>query len=547
MRIALAQTNPVIGDIQGNSAKIIDRISEARSAGASLVVFPELSVMGYPPRDLLLKPRFIQANVDAVSQIADSCRGIAALIGYVEENTDKVGRQLRNAAAYCANGAVQEVRYKSLLPTYDVFDEQRYFEPGPEVAVVQHDGVSLGVSICEDLWTDEHLIGRRLYHSDPIGQLSAAGAQCIINISASPFWQDKHSVRVQLISRQAKRCKLPVVFVNQVGGNDELIFDGASAVFDDQGRIVAQAKAFEQDLLIVDLPSKEGGRIEPYPDGMAALHDALVLGTRDYVQKCGFKEVVVGLSGGIDSAVTSAIAAAALGPEAVTGVSMPSRYSSDHSRIDASDLAENLNIQFKIIPIGEIHESYENTLQPHFVGLPTDITEENLQARIRGALLMALSNKFGSLLLTTGNKSELAVGYCTLYGDMCGGLAVISDVPKTMVYQLSEYINERAGREMIPQSTITKVPSAELRPDQTDQDSLPPYDMLDAILEQYIAEEKGIDDIIAAGFDPEIVQRVIRLVDLNEYKRKQAAMGLKVTSRAFGVGRRMPVAAHFRY
>ncbi|MHC4796395.1 MAG: NAD+ synthase, partial [Planctomycetota bacterium] len=366
------------------------------------------------------------------------------------------------------------------------------------------------------------------------------------NISASPFWQHKYPFRVKLFGKQARQYKLPLVFVNQVGGNDELIFDGASSVFNADGEPIAQAKAFEEDLLIVDLLSLSG-RCESYPADVAAIHDALVLGTRDYVRKCGFKEVVMGLSGGIDSAVTAALAVASLGCDSVTGVAMPSRYSSEHSRTDAEVLAKNLGIAFKIIPIGEIHESFENTLHPHFTGLDADITEENIQARNRGALLMALSNKFGWLLLTTGNKSELAVGYCTLYGDMCGGLAVISDVPKTMVYKLAEYINQRAGREVIPPSTITKPPSAELRPDQTDQDSLPPYDILDEILEMYITGEKSVDEIIAAGFDSETVQEVIRLVDLNEYKRNQAAQGLKVTSRAFGIGRRMPIAARFRY
>jgi len=547
MKIALAQINPIVGDVVGNSDKIIDCISRARQAGAALVAFPELSVTGYPPRDLLLKPRFVRANIEATYRIAESCVGIAALIGFVESNTEQVGRRLRNAAAFCTNGQVREVRYKSLLPTYDVFDEQRYFEPGPEVALVKPGGVPIGVSICEDLWNDEQLIGRQIYRRDPIGQLAGAGAKLLVNMSASPFSQDKHSFRLRLFARQAKKHRLPILFVNQVGGNDELIFDGASTVFDADGNVKAQAKAFDEDLLIVDMDAGGAGRTQVYPSGTAAVHDALVLGTRDYVRKCGFEHVLLGLSGGIDSAVTASIAVAALGPGAVTGVAMPSRYSSDHSKSDAEVLAANLGIDFKMIPIAPMHESFETHLQPHFGGRPPDVTEENIQARVRGNLLMALSNKFGWLLLTTGNKSELAVGYCTLYGDMCGGLAVISDVPKTMVYTLAKHINERAGKEIIPRSTITKPPSAELKPDQTDQDSLPPYDVLDGILEQYIHDEKSGEEIIAAGFDPETVQRVIRLVDLNEYKRKQAALGLKVTSRAFGVGRRMPIAARFRY
>lgn len=547
MRVALAQINPVIGDVIGNTEKIIARIDEARNQGASLVVFPELAVAGYPPWDLLLKPRFVQANVEAVRRIAEHCRGIAALVGFVEPNADPVGRSLRNAAAYCADGQVQAVRYKSLLPTYDVFDEQRYFEPGPEVALIDHAGRPVGVSICEDLWNDEQLIGRRIYRADPVGQLAAGGAKFMVNLSSSPFTMDKHPFRVKLFGNQARRHGLPIVFVNQMGGNDELVFDGASCVFDAQGNLVAQAKAFEEDLLVVDLDNPAGARREPYPERVASVYDALALGTRDYVLKCGFKHVVLGLSGGIDSAVTAAIAAAGLGKDAVTGVSMPSRFSSEHSRTDAEAAARNLGIDFRLIPIKSMHDSIESHLQPQFAGKPRDVTEENLQARLRGVLLMALSNKFGWLVLTTGNKSEIAVGYCTLYGDMCGGLAVIGDVPKTLVYAVARHINERAGREIIPENTIVKPPSAELRPNQTDQDSLPPYELLDAIIEQYITQEKSMDEIIAAGFDAETVRKTIRLVDTSEYKRKQAAPVLKVTTRAFGIGRRMPIAARFRY
>ncbi len=547
MKLALAQINPVVGDITGNTDKILQSDEQARSANAALVIFPELSVMGYPPRDLLLKPRFVESNMRAVQRIAAACTGIAALVGFVEPNHDAVGRRLRNAVAYCADGRVQQVRYKSLLPTYDVFDEQRYFEPGPDIALIEHAGQPIGVSICEDLWNDEQLIGRRIYHRDPITMLAEAGAKLMINISASPFERNKQPFRMRLFAGHAQKHGVPLVFVNQVGGNDELIFDGSSTVFDADGQIIAQAAPFKEDLLIVDLDRRPAGRIEPYPSEIAAVHEALVLGTRDYVHKCGFKKIVLGLSGGIDSAVTAALAVAALGAENVTGVAMPSRYSSEHSKSDARDLADNLGITFKTVPIGPMHEIFDEHLRPHFEGLPPDITEENIQARIRGNILMSLSNKFGSLLLTTGNKSELGVGYCTLYGDLAGGLAVISDVPKTLVYKLANYINEQAGRELIPQNTITKPPSAELRPDQTDQDSLPPYDLLDAILEQYVNEEKSQDEIIAAGFEADAVKKVIRLVDTSEYKRKQAAQGLKVTSRAFGVGRRMPIAARLRY
>ncbi len=504
-------------------------------------------MVGYPPRDLLLKPRFVQANVEAVRRIAETCVGIAALVGFVEPNTEPVGRMLRNAAAFCADGKIQSVHHKSLLPTYDVFDERRYFEPGPDVALVRHGGVEIGVSICEDLWNDEQVVGRRIYTRDPVGQIAAGGARLLINMSASPFVRDKHPFRVRLFGNQARKHRLPILFVNQVGGNDELVFDGASAAINAGGQVVAQAKAFEEDLLRVDLGAPADNRIEPYPESLASVHDALVLGTRDYVRKCGFKRVLLGLSGGVDSAVTAAIATAALGSEAVTGVAMPSRYSSDHSRSDAEVLARNLGIDFRTIPIGPIHEVMEAYLKPHFAGRPTDIAEENIQARIRGVLLMALSNKFGWLLLTTGNKSEIAVGYCTLYGDMCGGLAVIADVPKMMVYALARHINERAGREIVPSGTLTKPPSAELRPDQTDQDSLPPYEVLDEIVERYVTEEQSAEEIVAAGLEAETVRKVVRLVDLSEYKRKQAALGLKVTTRAFGVGRRMPIAARFRY
>ncbi len=605
MKIALAQTNPVVGDVIGNTEKIIERMAAARAEGAALVLFPELSVVGYPPRDLVLKPRFVKANVEAVHRIAERCIGIAAIVGFVDVNTDAVGRRLRNAAALCRDGRM-EVRYKSLLPTYDVFDEHRYFEPGPEVALVEHAGKRIGISICEDLWDDEQLVGRRLYHSDPIGQIARAGADFLVNISASPFTMGKHEYREKLFGNQARKHGLPIVFCNQVGGNDDLVFDGGSAVFDARGRVVAQAKAFEEDLLVVDLagietrgqrgevergevgaggsttgstgetpvphpytgetpvphpqtggmPVPQGAAAPPpgrdarrysYPTGMAALHDALVLGTRDYVRKCGFKRVVLGLSGGIDSAVTAAIAAAGLGPESVVGVAMPSRYSSEHSKSDAAVLARNLGIEFRIIPIGPMHDVFETQLGQSPGEPLSDLANQNLQARIRGCTLMALSNHFGWLLLTTGNKSELAVGYTTLYGDMCGGLAVISDVPKTLVYPLARYINERAGREMIPEGSLTKAPSAELRPDQTDQDTLPPYDLLDAIVERYVNQEQSTDEIIAAGFDAQVVQKVIRWIDLNEYKRKQMPPGLKVTSRAFGVGRRMPIAARFRY
>jgi NAD+ synthetase len=548
MILALAQTNPLIGDITGNSRMIRAFIDRARAAGADLVVFPELAISGYPPKDLLLKPGFVNDNAAAVEQLAlHTVGGPAVLVGFVRRNDRPVGRSVRNAVALLQDGRLVDEFYKSLLPTYDVFDEHRYFEPADRAKTVdltlKNKCIRIGVTICEDLWNDKRVIERQLYHRNPMEELTTAGAELIVNPSASPFVMDKHTFRERLLCSQAAAGRLPVAFVNQVGGNDELVFDGDSCLCSAQGQVLARAKAFEEDLLVVDLDDLGKARREQYPDAVASVWDALVLGTRDYVQKCGFKEVVLGLSGGIDSAVTACLAVQALAPERVHGVAMPSRYSSDHSIDDAKTLADNLGIHFELISIKEMHQVLEERLTPFFAGRPPDTTEENIQARIRGNVLMALSNKFGWLLLTTGNKSELAVGYCTLYGDMCGGLAVISDVPKTMVYQLARHCNARAGREIIPDSTLTKVPSAELKPDQHDQQTLPDYDTLDAILHHYIEQEESAEDIIAHGFDQAVVRDVTRKVDLNEYKRKQAATGLKVTSRAFGVGRRMPIAA----
>jgi NAD+ synthase (glutamine-hydrolysing) len=553
MRIALAQTNPTVGDIAGNCRKAVEFIDQARKQGAQLVVFPELSVIGYPPKDLLLKPQFVEDNLRGLQSIADRVRGIDAVVGYADKNTDPVGRPLHNAVALLRDGAVVSRHFKTLLPTYDVFDESRYFEPGPineSENLVGLGKVVGGLSICEDLWNDERLITRRLYHRNPIADLCHAGAQLMINTSASPFVVGKHEFRIKLFSSQVRQYGQPLVYVNQVGGNDELVFDGNSVVIDSTGNVIAQAKDFEEDLMIVDVPITPGERQGSGPMhqssvGIESIYHALILGLRDYVRKCGFKTTVVGLSGGIDSALTAALAVGALGKDKVVGVAMPSRFSSDHSVADAKALAENLDIEFHIVPIQEVHQAYERTLAPAFKDNAADVTEENLQARVRGALLMAFSNKFNHLLLTTGNKSEIAVGYCTLYGDMCGGLAVISDVPKTTVWQLSKWINEHAGKPIIPQRSIEKVPSAELRPNQTDQDSLPPYDVLDAIMYRYVEEDKGAGEIIGEGFDAATVNRVIRLIDRSEYKRRQAAPGLKVTSRAFGFGRRMPIAQNY--
>jgi NAD+ synthetase len=545
MKIALLQTNPTVGDIAGNTGRVLQGLAQAAQAGAQLAVFPEQTLIGYPAKDLLLRREIIDQNLAAVEHIATHVHGIAVLLGYAERNTAAFGRPLFNAAALLHKGRVLARWHKRLLPTYDVFDEVRYFEPGGSQPVVELAGVKLGVTICEDMWSREEMLGQPLYACDPIRDLVVAGAQVVFNISASPYFLGKHAVRVGLMTEHATRNQVPILFVNQVGGNDELIFDGSSSAVDTQGHLVGQARALAEDMLRVDLPDLSATRVEPQPVGPASLHDALVLGLRDYVRKCGFRAAVLGLSGGVDSAVVAAIATAALGPENVHGVAMPSRYSSGDSLTDARALAENLGIQFSVIEIESMHAAFEHTLQPHFGGRPPDVTEENIQARVRGAILMALSNKFGSLLLTTGNKSELAVGYCTLYGDMAGGLAVISDVPKTMVYELAGQINERAGRPLIPARTLTRPPSAELRPNQTDQDTLPPYDILDAILERYEVRLESAEEIVAAGFERGIVADVLRKIRASEYKRQQAAPGLKVTSRAFGFGRRMPIAARY--
>ena len=576
MRIALAQINPTVGDIAHNTRKILEFIHRAQGQAADLVVFPELSIPGYPPKDLLLKEQFVNDNLRALGLIASRVQGIDVVVGYAERNTQPIGRPLHNAVALLRDGRIVSKHFKTLLPTYDVFDESRYFEPGPVSEtgnLVRIKDRIAGLTVCEDLWNDEKMIPRRLYHQNPIAKLHAAGAEVLLNCSASPFVEDKHPFRLELFSSQVKQFKQPLIYVNQIGGNDELVFDGNSCAFDAEGNLIAQAKDFEEDLVFVDLPQTNiehrtsntehrsaaslatgNWQLATPSLGIESIYKALVLGLRDYVRKCSFKSVVLGLSGGIDSAVTAALAAAALGPDKVTGVAMPSRFSSDHSISDAEILARNLGIAFHIVPIKDVHDGYEKTLSPIFTQssvrspqspLGDDITEQNIQARIRGGLLMAFSNRFNHLLLTTGNKSELAVGYCTLYGDMCGGLAVISDVLKTTVYRLAEFINQQAGHDLIPRNSITKPPSAELRPNQTDQDSLPAYDVLDAILFRYIEEEKGAAEIIAEGFDPATVMRIVKLTDRSEYKRRQAAPGLKVSTRAFGFGRRMPIAQNY--
>lgn len=562
MKIALAQINPIVGDIEHNAALIERDIERAVAGGAELVVFPELSIIGYPPRDLLLKPDVIDACVEAVQRIAKKCVNIAAIIGYPCPADAASGRPLYNAAAFCRDGQLCHRHVKSLLPTYDVFDEQRYFEPGPKVDITAYNGWTLGISICEDLWNDQEFFSRRLYHDNPAEELAAAGASVFINCSASPFVDRKHEFRLKLMGHVAKKNHLPLLYCNQVGGNDELIFDGNSCAFDSEGKLIAHAKDFTEDLLFVHLAlpkddvkqSDLANRLETPKRQLEATYHALVLGLRDYCRKCGFSSIVLGLSGGIDSAVTACVAVDALGAENVTGITMPSRYSSEGSKSDARQLAEALGIALHTAPIAQPHEAFERLLKPLFAGREPGVAEENVQARIRGTILMAFSNKFGALLVTTGNKSEIAVGYCTLYGDMAGGLAILSDVPKTMVYRLAHWINDnpvsplrtRLGRAPIPENTISKPPSAELRENQKDEDSLPPYEVLDQIIERYVERMQSAQQIVdETQFDRPIVEQIVKLIDRNEYKRKQMPPGLKVTSRAFGVGRRMPIAQRY--
>ncbi len=542
VKIALGQINPTVGDFSGNAARIIQFAQEARGAGASLILFPELSVCGYPPRDLVERPSFVARNRESVEQIAAATNGIAVICGLVTPAKAETGKSVMNSAALLREGRVDFIQSKMLLPTYDVFDEMRNFAPAKSQQLVEFGGKKVALTICEDAWNDKHFWNRRLYGVDPVEELIRIGGNLVLNISASPFWLGKRELRRDMLATIAKNDKVPVAMVNQVGGNDSLVFDGSSLVIAPDGRVIAQGKSFAEDLIYFDSQNLTGDMHEQVEGEDASAYDALVLGTRDYVRKCGFQRVIIGLSGGIDSALTAAIAVEAVGAENVTGIGMPGPYSSQGSIDDARALAKNLGIRFELLSIREMYEACRQTLAPVFTGMPEDATEENIQSRSRGMVLMSLSNKFGALVLSTGNKSELAVGYCTLYGDMVGGLAVISDVPKTLVYRLSAYVNSR--RAVIPQATIDKAPSAELRPDQKDSDSLPPYDVLDAILEDYVEEARSAEQIaIAHDFDLQLVKRVIRMVERSEYKRQQAAPGIKISTKAFGYGRRLPIAA----
>ena len=552
MRIALAQLNFTVGAFDGNFARIRAAVLRAEAARADLVVFSEMATTGYPPRDLLHHPRFIDRNLELLDRVAALSTGtLAILIGFVDRNPAREGKPLFNAAALCESGRVTARRCKCLLPTYDVFDEDRYFEPGQDVAPMVCRGVRLGVTICEDVWNDTDFWPKRLYHRDPVCELADQGVDLLVNISASPFTIRKPELRRQMIAQEARKHGRFFFYLNQVGGNDELVFDGHSIGIDPGGAQVVRARDFDEDFIVYDVGQGAGAVADVPPvlrevsasDDEAA-YGALVLGLRDYVQKCGFSSVVIGLSGGIDSSLTACLAVAALGREHVLGIAMPTRYSSAGSTRDAAAIARNLGIELRTIPIDDLFQAYLDRLQPVFEGRAEDVTEENIQARIRGTILMALSNKLGSLLLSTGNKSELAVGYCTLYGDMAGGLAAISDVPKLMVYRLARFANRE--RELIPDAVFTKAPSAELKADQRDTDTLPPFEVLDPIMEAYVERDLDVDAIVALGFDRATVVDVIGRIDNSEYKRWQAAPAIKISSKAFGIGRRYPLAADYR-
>ncbi|MBV8841593.1 MAG: NAD+ synthase [Bryobacterales bacterium] len=547
MRIALAQINPTVGDFPGNSTRIAERAREAEKRGAQVAIFPELSLTGYPPRDLVEKASFVERSESELERLASATAGlnIAVICGYVARSQAETGKRALNCAAILDGGKVVFRQTKMLLPNYDVFDEARYFRPAEKVEMCSLRGRPVALTICEDAWNDRRYWKQRLYKRDPVEELFTAGADMMICINASPFNTGKREIRRGIYRALARGYKKPVVYVNQVGGNDQLVFDGSSFAMNGSGELIAAARSFEEDLVVGDLDEGTGDRHEDFADECEAIYQALVLGTRDYIRKCGFSKVLIGLSGGIDSSLTAAIAVEAVGKENVTGVGMPGPYSSEGSVTDAREMASRLGIRFEVVSISGVYGRFAGELAPLFAGRAPDVTEENLQSRLRGVTLMALSNKTGALVLTTGNKSELAVGYCTLYGDMCGGLAVISDVPKTMVYSLSRIANRR-HKNAIPESVFTKPPSAELRPDQKDTDSLPEYPVLDRILEAYIEQMQSPRYIAETQKLPlALVHDIVNKVDRNEYKRQQAAPGLKVTTKAFGIGRRVPIAQRF--
>jgi len=559
LKIGLLQLNSTIGAFAANRQKLVAGYEKARALGAELVVAPELFLCGYPPRDLLLRADFVQASLAALAETAKSIGLIPLCVGCVSENSERPGRALRNSAAILQNGKIIWHTHKSLLPTYDVFDEDRYFEPAKNATLFEFNGRKLGITLCEDIWNDEDFWPERLYRRDPIKELIAQGAEIILNLSASPWHDGKERARLAMLQRVARDERVPLAQVNLVGANDELIFDGHSVALDARGEVIALGNGFAEDILVVELhtcrsrgdETRIKEKVEAphvlscdFPPREQQLFAALSLGIRDYVHKCGFKSVIVGLSGGIDSALVAVLAAEALGPDKVLGVSMPARYSSEGSLSDAGALAKNLGIRYEVLPIEPAFQSVETQLAKVFAGTKPNEAEENIQSRLRGVTLMALSNKFGALVLTTGNKSEMAVGYCTLYGDMCGALAVIADVFKTDIYKLARWVNRE--QIIIPKASITKPPSAELRPNQTDQDSLPPYETLDQILDAYVVKNLGKEEIIRRGFDAAVVNDVINKVTFSEYKRRQAAPGLKVSPRAFGMGRRIPIAQRFR-
>ena len=545
MKIALAQINPTIGDFEHNTKQMMGFIEEAKGLSCDLIVFSEMVISGYPSLDLLERRNYVAANKRYLHKLIERVTGIGVICGFVDENSDQEGYPLYNSAVCFDTGKILHRVHKRLLPEYDVFDERRYFEPGTECASFLYKGRNLGLTICEDIWNDKdfysrQVFARRLYPLDPVASMIKQGADLIINISASPFCAGKREFKWEMLGKIAKKYRVPLLYVNQVGGNDSVLFDGLSTAFDSAGRMMARARDFEEDIVVFDTDTQKGDLHQVSGTEPESILKALIMGTRDYVRKCGFDRAVVGLSGGIDSAVTASIAVRALGKKNVMGVFMPSKYTSKENYEDTESLARNLCIELVKVPISGLFEKYLQELSPVFKDIATEVTGQNIQARIRATILMAFSNKLGALVLSTGNKSELAVGYCTLYGDLSGGLAVISDIPKAMVYELANLINKDG--EVIPSRILRKLPSAELKPDQLDQDDLPPYDILDSILKAYIEDNKSLEEIISMGFDHKIVKETIFRVDSNEYKRYQAPPGLKVTTKSFGYGRRLPMA-----